>query len=192
MRLTVPSPKRLVLVILFIVPLAAWMIVKPIRVVAPHLLGITCPSASVCVDDVARFQSASRLYSEALTFVAHTIGPIDGHPKVIFCSTEACSRSFGLGKRSAVTIGRFGTVISPRAWKPYYVRHEMIHYLQGERLGVLRLLFMPSWFVEGMAYSLSQDPRKPLAEPFEGYRRTFLAWYALIDKKSVWSEALKL
>ena len=108
MRLTVPTPKRLLLTILLIVPLAAWMIVKPVRVVVPHLLGITCPGASVCVDDVAQFQSATHLYSDALTFVAETIGPINGNPKVIFCSTEACSQSFGLGKRSAVTIGRFG------------------------------------------------------------------------------------
>jgi hypothetical protein len=68
-------------------------------------------------------------------------------------------------------------VIGPRAWKPFYVRHELIHYSQAERLGTLSLLLKPQWFVEGMAYALSQDPRAPLAEPFESYRRSFLAWY---------------
>jgi hypothetical protein len=192
MRLKIPSAKSLVLTILIIVPVAAWMIVKPIRVVAPQLFDITCPVVSVCVEDVTQLQAASQLYSEAVTFVGTTIGPITGHPKVIFCSTEVCSRSFGLGSRSAVTMGRLGTVISPRAWKPYYLRHEMIHYLQEEQLGYIKLLFMPAWFVEGMAYSLSEDPRDPLAEPFQAHRKAFRDWYAARSRSTLWSDAAKL
>lgn len=191
-HLKLPSLKRLALLLFIIIPLAAWFIVKPIRVLAPQLVGVSCLSASVCVDDATQFQTAKILYSEALSFVSQAVSPIEGAPRVIFCSTEACAQAFGLGARSAVTIGAFGTVIGPKAWRPYYVRHEMIHYLQGERLGVLRLLSKPSWFVEGMAYSLSQDPRTPLAEPFEGYRKEFLSWYASIDKQRIWVEARKL
>lgn len=46
-------------------------------------------------------------------------------PRIIFCSTDACFQSFGFKKQAGATIGIFGIVISPRAWKPYYVRHEM-------------------------------------------------------------------
>lgn len=180
------------LLLFIIVPLAAWIIVKPIRVIAPQLVGVSCFGEMVCVDDASQIQTAEILYSDALTFVSSSISSVDAAPRIIFCATETCAQSFGLGARSAVTIGAFGTVIGPRAWRPYYVRHEMIHYLQGERLGVLRLLFKPSWFVEGMAYSLSQDPRARLAEPFEGYRREFLSWYASIDKQRLWVEARKL
>jgi hypothetical protein len=191
MRLKIPSAKRLVLTLLVIAPLAAWMIVKPIRVIAPELFNITCPGETVCVEDMAQLRAASQLYAEAEMFVGATIGPLAGHPKIIFCSTNACSRSFGLGSRSAVSMGRLGTVIGPHAWKPYYVRHEMIHYLQEEHLGIVKLLFMPTWFVEGMAYSLSQDPRDPLGEPFQSHRKVFLDWYAT-RRTTLWPEAAKL
>ena len=190
--MTIPPLKRLSVLLLIVVPVLAWLIVGPVRVIAPTLVGINCPSSTVCVDDVTQFQTATQLYSEAVNFVSGNVGQIKGAPKVIFCSTQACADSFGLGARSAVTLGEFGTVISPRAWKPYYVRHEMIHYLEGEQIGVLWLLFKPSWFVEGMAYALSEDPRKPLVEPYEGYRTQFLSWYSKIDKQALWLEAGKL
>jgi hypothetical protein len=72
------------------------------------------------------------------------------------------------------------------------VRHELIHYAQAERLGTLRLLFKPQWFVEGMAYALSQDPREPLTEPFESQRKRFRAWYAGVGKQGLWQAARDL
>lgn len=184
-----PSIKRLTLLLLVVVPVAAWAFVKPVRVMAPALVGISCAAAPVCIDDPARLEMAEQLYAEGLVFVSETISPLEGKPKLIFCSSEACADSFGLGARSAVTFGTMGTVIGPRAWKPYYVRHELIHQLQGQRLGVLDCLFKPSWFVEGMAYSLSLDPRTKLTEPFEAYRREFLSWYGVVGKNRLWQEA---
>ena len=78
-------------------------------------------------------------------------------------------------------------VISPRGWKPYYLRHEMIHWIQAERLGFFKMYSEPEWFIEGMAYSLSQDPRPTLVEPFQGYRTKFQAWYAVGGKEHLWS-----
>ena len=180
--------KRLPLLILA-AAIAAWFIVKPVRVIAPALAGVSCPQASVCIDDPGQLQSAVSLRDEALAFVASQIQPIQGQPRIIFCSTDACANAFGLGKRSAVTLGYFGTVIGPRAWKDYYVRHEMIHYLQVERLCTLATLLKPSWFVEGMAYGLSRYPRTPLAQPFEGYRSRFMAWYAGVGPARLWQVA---
>ncbi len=187
-----PSLKRLAFLLLVITPLVAWMFVKPIRVVAPQLMNVSCLSTTICVDDVAKYPEAERLYAEAAHFVAATVGPVERTPKVIFCASMVCAQSFGLGARSAVTIGSFGTVIGPRAWQAHYVRHEMIHHLQAERIGIIPLLFKPSWFVEGMAYTLSQDPRVPLAEPFEDYRKQFRAWYASINHQQLWGQARKL
>ena len=184
-----PYFKRLELHTFVIVQLAAWYIVKPIRVIAPELMGITCPLKYVCVDDMTRLQEATALHMEGATFVTSKLSPLKATPKVIFCSTVACAESFGLGARSAVTVARFGTVIGPKAWKPYYIRHEMIHVLQGEQIGVIRLLLKPSWFVEGMAYALSEDPREKLAEPFETYRKLFRKWYQTTSKELVWNAA---
>ena len=144
------SLKRLALLIFVVVPIAAWFVVKPIRVLAPGLISITCPVDGVCLDDASKVEEAKALHAEGRAFVASALTPLSENPKVIYCATVACAESFGLGARSAVTVGRFGTVIGPRAWKPYYVRHEMIHVLQAEQIGVIPLLFKPSWFVEGI------------------------------------------
>jgi hypothetical protein len=187
----VPSLKVRLLVMLAVVPLLAWFLVKPVRVLAPQLAGVSCLSASVCIDDAARQHEAEGLYAEGMAFVQNSLGAIEGRPRIIFCASQACAVSFGLGARSAVTLATFGTVIGPGAWKPYYVRHELIHYLQAERLGTLSLLFKSAWFVEGMAYGLSQDPRAPLAEPWESHRKRFLAWHAALAKQTqtVWQAA---
>ena len=189
MRLHRPSLKVRLLVMGVTIPLVAWFAVKPVRVLAPELAGVSCLSASICIDNTDRLQEAAGLYAEGMSFVPGALGAIEGKPRLIFCASQACADSFGLGARSAVTLATFGTVIGPRAWKPYYVRHELIHYLQAERLGALSLLLKPSWFVEGMAYTLSQDPRAPLAEPFESHRKRFLAWHAALAKQTVWQAA---
>jgi hypothetical protein len=192
MRLKLPSFQRLALLLLIVVPIVAWFLVKPVRVLAPGLVGVSCLNESICLDDPARAAQAGQLYSDALAFVSGSVSPLQARPKVIFCATQSCADRFGLGARSAVTLGIWGTVIGPRAWHDYYVRHEMIHALQYQRLGVVALLLKPSWFVEGMAYGLSLDPRAPLAEPFETYRSRYQSWYGSMRKAALWQEADKL
>jgi len=180
---------RLALLLLVVTPVAAWVLVKPVRALAPQWLGMDCATTTVCVEDRDELPRAAALHAEALAFVDHRIGALQTSPKVIFCSTESCADAFGLGARSAVTVGTWGTVIGPRAWKAYYVRHEMIHVLQAERLGVLGLLFKPAWFKEGMAYGLSEDPRTPLHAPFEAQRQTFRQWYQSTTPATLWQAA---
>lgn len=184
--------KRVALVTILFVPVAAWAFVKPARVLVPELVGVTCVNGTVCIDDVARLPKAEKLYGEALRYVDDTVGTSETKPRVIFCSTEACRQSFGLGRRAGMTIGTAGIVISPHGWQPYYLRHEMIHYLQYEKLGLLRAWREPKWFMEGMAYALSEDPREKLAEPFEQYRSKFDAWYRRVGKERLWAAARKL
>lgn len=187
-----PPLKRLLLIVVAIVPALAWAIVKPVRVLAPEWGGVTCTSSTVCVDDPSKTAQAQALYAEAVAFVSGNVSPVEGEPRVTFCSSQACADHFGLGARSAVTVGTAGTVIGPRAWMPHYVRHELIHYVQARRLGVLQLLVKPSWFVEGMAYGLSEDPRARLSQPFESYRSDFLAWYRSVGKDKLWVEGGRL
>jgi hypothetical protein len=183
---------RLIFLLLVVVPLAAWFIVKPVRVVMPSIVGLSCPHHSVCVETQDVLPAATELYDQALDFVRNKVGAMQGQPVVVFCSTQACADRFGLGARSAVTVGNMGTVIGPHAWKPYYVRHELIHHLQGQRFGVLRLMFMPVWLIEGMAYSLSEDPRVKLVEPWQQYRDQFNAWLAKVGRERMWETACQL
>lgn len=184
--------KRLLLLGVLLIPAAAWAFIKPVRVVTPELAGVSCSGEFICTDDPSRRQEAAALYDEALHFVDSTVGSINKPPRITFCATEDCFQDFGLGKRSAATIGTFGIVISPRAWKPYYVRHEMIHHLQNEQLGVIKVWRDPQWFIEGMAYSLSEDPRLKLSEPFEQYRSQFKDWYKQVGKEQLWIKASNL
>jgi hypothetical protein len=186
------SWRRLAVYVLVVVPVASWFIVKPVRVAAPSLAKVTCVSATVCVDDLASADEAKKLYLDAEQFVSQKVEQIGKSPRVVFCATEACAQDFGLGPRAAVTVGTLGIVIGPRAWTDYLVRHEMIHYVQGRRINVLRLLFKPEWFVEGMAYALSEDPRVPLSEPFEAWRSEFLAWHEKVGRDRLWVEGRKL
>lgn len=192
MALRRPPVWRLIALLVVGVPLLAWWIVKPIRVLAPDWVGMTCPTATLCVERPDQLEVATALYEEAAAFVAREVSPLQTSPRFVFCATVACAESFGLGARSAVTLGLFGTVVGPRAWKPYYLRHEMIHVLQGEQLGVVSLLFKPAWFVEGMAYGLSADPREPLAEPFQTERATFRNWWSAINHAQLWALARSL
>jgi hypothetical protein len=192
MHLERPSVKRLALLLVTAVPVLAWALVRPVRVVLPEFAGVTCVSEPICVDDRSQLPRAQSLYSEAVLHVSRDVAEVEGAPRFIFCATQACADSFGLGARSAVTLGTAGSVVGPNAWQAFYVRHELIHYVQAKKLGVLALLLKPSWFVEGMAYGLSQDPRTPLAEPFEGYRSAFVAWYKATGKEKLWSEGAKL
>jgi hypothetical protein len=183
---------RLALLVFVVTPLLAWFIVKPVRVVAPQVLGLYCPRKAICVESVDALPQATALYSEALAFVRGEVGLLERAPTVVFCSTQACADQFGLAARSAVTLGTVGTVIGPHAWKPTYVRHELIHHLQGQKFGVLRCMTMPTWLIEGMAYSLSQDTRARLAQPWQGYREQFDVWLLQVGRARMWQEAARL
>ena len=183
---------RFLLVALVLSPFAAWGFYKPTRVLAPEWAGVPCVSERLCLDDPGREAEAAALYDEAHDFVTSRVGAIEHRPRAIFCSTKACFRSFGFDAAAAHTVGVSGIVVGPRGWKDYYLRHEMIHHLQAERLGVVRQRLLPDWFTEGMAYSLSGDPRPAVSEPRKGFREKFERWYRSVGKDRVWTEARNL
>ena len=176
--------------IFLITPFAAWAMYKPMRVLAPGWVdGIVCVSSEICIEDKSRLTEAEGLYVEALHDVSNVVGAFHKKPRVIFCSTEECYRSFGFKMASATNVGISGIVVSPRGWKISYLRHEMIHHRQSEEFGVLSSLLKPEWLIEGMAYSLSGDPRKQLAERWQTSREKFNAWLESVGKDNMWKEA---
>ena len=184
--------RTLAVLVILALPLAAWAFVKPVRVLAPELEGASCEQR-ICVDDAARRAEAVKLYQDALQAVEKPFGPLERQPLAVFCSTRACAEKFGFSGQNAYNFGSYAIVIGDRGWQPYFVRHELIHQVQNQRLGGLRMwLFKPPWFREGMAYSLSGDPRNPLPEPLQGYRSHFDAWYREVGPAKLWSEAERL
>ena len=182
----------IVVVTVFAVPLAAWAFAKPVRVLAPEWEGLTCEQR-ICVDDPSRRAEAEKLYADALRDVEASLGPLELRPLAVFCSTPGCADNFGFKGQNAYNFGRYAIVIGDRGWYPFFVRHELIHQAQNQHIGSLRMwLLKPVWFREGMAYSLSKDPRQHLPEPLQGYRSTFDAWYQQVGPANLWSEAEKL
>ena len=185
-----PPLKRLVLVAVLAAPFAAWAFVKPLRVLAPQLAGVACYSGGICTDDPNRLNEIAQMKEAAIEFVERRLGAMETEPRMIFCSTETCEKSFGIGAQASYNVGTVGVVVARRGWQPYFLRHELIHHLQGERIGTWRMcLKTPTWVIEGMAYFESDDPRRPLLQPWEGYREKYERWVATVPPGQLWSRA---
>jgi hypothetical protein len=185
-----PLLGRIALLAVLAAPLAGWAFVKPVRVLAPQLAGVSCYSGGVCTDDAGKLDELVQMKAGAVNFVELKLGAMADEPRIIFCSTEACERSFGIVARASYNVGTVGVVVARRGWQPYFIRHELIHHLQGERIGTLRMwLKTPTWIIEGMAYSVSEDPRHPLQQPWEAYRQQYERWAATVPHSQLWSAA---
>ena len=190
MRFPLPA---FVLATLSALPLLTWAAFKPIRVLAPQLAGVQCQEANLCIDDLTKLEQAVVLRDESVRFVESRVGKVRKVPRFIFCSSAECAKSFGFTNNAAYHVGTLGIVIGPRGWHSHFARHELIHHLQMENIGSLHaLLFTPTWFIEGMAYSLSEDPRKPLPQPLEGWRAQFERWYPTVPSQELWATARAL
>lgn len=163
--------------VILVLPMSAFAFYKPIRVTIPEAFGVHCYKDDVCVEDPAQLDKAVALANDSKRYLEMRWGLSVGQPKIVFCSTEKCRQTFGHTRTAGYTLGTLGIVIQPRGWKEYYVAHEMIHYWQAENFGSLALLYGKPWVIEGMAYALSNDPRKKLQEPFGSYRKQFGDWY---------------
>ncbi len=79
-----------------LLPVAAWATVKPLRIVAPELLGLSCTADDICTDDLQRLPQARALLADAMAFVAQDLGELKHRPRAVFCATTACASAFGL------------------------------------------------------------------------------------------------
>jgi hypothetical protein len=164
----------------------------PARILAPpRWLHLSC-SGRVCTDDPARLGEASQLYAAAFSALVGRLGPAPEPRRMVFCATDACYREFGTTHATATTIADLGIVVGPHGWQDFYVRHELVHHWQAQDLGLLTRYRAPRWLIEGMAYSLSDDPRPVLVEPNQTYRARFQAWYATIAPSDLWPAARAL
>ena len=71
-------------------------------------------------------------------------------------------------------------VVNDKGWQDHIVRHELIHHWQSETFGVLQAgTRLPRWYIEGMAYVLSEDPRPIIPnEKAQAQRLRFQRWIA--------------
>ncbi|WP_417818785.1 IS6 family transposase [Tritonibacter scottomollicae] len=68
-------------------------------------------------------------------------------------------------------------LINEKGWQDYILRHELIHHWRNEQFGAVQGSRLPRWYIEGMAYSVSQDLRDPLPRTdIQAWRAQFNAW----------------
>lgn len=194
MKLRLRSTLPFMAAVAFLVtPIALWALWKPVRALAPEWAGVECYSGDVCTDDPSKVMEARALKLEAVSFVERWAGRFDAAPRMIFCTTAACDKRFGFKGNAAYNFGSAALVVAARGWTPYFIRHELIHCVQVERIGGWRmLLHTPTWLIEGMAYSASEDPRRPLKEPWETFRTSYEHWAGQFPPDELWSRAAAL
>lgn len=143
-----------------LVPAITWATFKPIRVLAPQFVGLTCTPEDVCIDDVAKMPEVL-----ALRFVSERVDRIAHVPRFVFCSQAGCAQSFGFTYQGAYHVGTSGVVIGPRGWQPYFVRHELIHHVQMEHIGSLHALFFTHLVHRGHGLLAEPRPAPAAARP---------------------------
>ena len=186
-----PTIRRVCLLCLLCLPVATWAFAKPTRMLTPGVFGVTCTGA-VCVENDSQIDRAVALYDEAYQFVELRLSKFETKPRMIFCSTARCYRSFGGDRERAISYPMIGSLISPDAWKPHFIRHELIHRSQFQKLGAIRTMLSPTWFREGMAYSLSEPPDEDLPPQFREYKERYDRWAGPVGPGQIWSAAKQL
>lgn len=154
---------------------------KPAKSLMPQAFGVTCATDNICLDDIQKISAARLLAQDATADVEAMLGPIRNAPQMVFCSTTTCFQRFGNSEVAALYVwGTQTALFNDKGWQPHIVRHELIHHWQAENFGgLIGLSRLPGWYIEGMAYALSQDPRDEIPNATaQAQRETFEAWIA--------------
>ncbi|PTV55414.1 hypothetical protein [Acinetobacter seifertii] len=173
-------------VTLAVLILATLIWFKPIRVVFAHHLSLLHCEDHICVDDPKAEPLAKTLYNRALQETQDIVGAFHQQPTMVFCSTLECANAFGMEKAAAKAVGNLGLLVAPRGWKDFYITHELIHHRQAEEWRNIAMLTKPKWLVEGMAYTLTDDPRPTLSAPFQQWRAQFKLWHQQNPDPNIW------
>lgn len=179
------------LVLLIASPALAWATLKPVRILAPGLNGVTC-SGRVCVEDPSQLARAQELQRAGVEAVGRKLVALREVPLTVFCSTRQCYRSFGGGLERGATLFDWGVILPPESWVAHIVEHEYIHMLQAERLGVLGRQRTPDWFKEGMPFLISEPPEHDLPDYARPLASEYQAWEQQVGRHNVWQAAESL
>ena len=73
--------KRFLLIGLLCFPVAAWMLYKPMRVIAPELNGVSCIGEDICTDNALRYEEAIQTVKILLGFIV--FGGVPGFSRAL-------------------------------------------------------------------------------------------------------------
>ena len=98
---------------------------------------------------------------EARLRVKAFYGELLSEPKVMICVTDTCYRAVGGGGSRGMAILDRALFLSSRGTTIVIASHELAHVELHHRLGLIDTLrrVVPQWFDEGLAVTISNDPR---------------------------------
>jgi hypothetical protein len=104
--------------------------------------------------------TARATIEEARARVRAFYGSLEAHPRVLLCETGDCYQPLGGGSRG-ITLLDQALILSPRGIDTVIATHELAHAELHQRIGLVATLSrsVPQWFDEGLAVSVSDDPR---------------------------------
>lgn len=113
-------------------------------------------------------EAARATIEKARARVRAFYGSLEAHPRLLLCQTDDCYRPLGGGSRGISLLDR-ALILSPRGIDVVIAAHELAHAELHRRAGLRATLFrsIPQWFDEGLAVSISDDPRylAPTSQP---------------------------
>lgn len=137
--------------------------VRSAKLYAPSWFGFSEISDGVYVDNQmsdSQRQEFLKTLSLSKGRVSTFFGVLTGAPKVFACSSEECYVEHGGGTDKGRAYGESMLLLSPRGLNTVITSHELTHIELHHRIGSFRSWHnIPSWFDEGLAVLVSEDPR---------------------------------
>lgn len=138
----------------------------------PHLRAYLCPACSGFDEVAPRIYADSRASAAQIATALHSFATAEAlvqqaypdraaDPIWLMCLSGACGLDTVPRPRAITYMDRF-VFVYPEGATPTIVAHELAHTELHARLGTSRRLLsqpVPTWFDEGLAVLLSQDPR---------------------------------
>ncbi|HTP51853.1 MAG TPA: hypothetical protein VMK42_14255 [Anaeromyxobacteraceae bacterium] len=135
--------------------------VRSVALLAPPWAGFAEVAPDIWVErgaDASTREKALLAAREARARIERFYARPEGHPILLACGTFNCFRWHG-GIGHGTTYFGNRVLLSPLAVNPVKAAHEFSHVELSARVGALRaLLRVPSWFDEGLAVLVSEDP----------------------------------
>lgn len=90
-------------------------------------------------------------------------GGVVSEPDILACSTDECFVGLGGTSQRGLSLGKSKILVSPRGLSASIVAHEWSHAELRARMrarmdGVFGVPSMPTWFDEGLAVAVSEEP----------------------------------
>ncbi|MEF3698908.1 hypothetical protein [Desulfolutivibrio sp.] len=133
---------------------------------SPISLGMEMVAPKIFVNPDMSFEDrekAARIVVEAQERIMDFYGGTISTPDILICSTYECFSGLGGTCQRGLQIGKSKILLSPKGFATPILAHELSHAELRARMdapldGILGIPSVPTWFDEGLAVAVSDEP----------------------------------